>query len=296
MNCRLFRRSVALPLLLCSFAIAPLALIAQDNGDIGPPPILVIQREYLKPGKAGSLHDKTEAAFVQALANAKSTSHYFGMTSMSGPSRALYFSAFASLADWEKDNKNVEKDKALLAALDHASIADGELLSSYDQHVFMHRPELSLNEANLVGKRYFDIGRWEIKPGHEKEFEELVKMYMDGTKKAGLTTNWATYEIVYGTADGDVFLALTTRASLAEADADIANSKKFSDAVGEDGMNKIRELTRSAVKSQESNLFAINPKMSYVPESWVKGDDFWKVPVKKAEPKPAAAPAAKPTN
>ena len=41
---------------------------AQEMADgVTPPPkVLVIQREMLKPGKSGSLHQKTESAFVQA--------------------------------------------------------------------------------------------------------------------------------------------------------------------------------------------------------------------------------------
>ncbi len=298
MKFSLIPRSAALPLTLCLLFAAPLTSFAQMDG---PPAVLVSQREFLKPGKAGSLHERTESAFVKAMTEAKSTSHYFGMDSMSGPSRALYFSPYPSVAAWEQDNKTVQKNVALSAALDRAVIADGELLTSYDQTVFAHREDLSFNEGNLIGKRYFEIGRWEIKPGHGKEFEELVKLYMDGTKKAGIATNWATYEIVYGVAEGDVFIAITTLKTLAEADAELASNKQFADAIGEDGMKRIRELTRSAVKTQQTNLYAINPKMSFPPEEWIKAEpEFWKPKApaapKLAAAKPAAAPAAKLAN
>jgi hypothetical protein len=59
-------------------------------------------------------------------------------------------------------------------------------------------------------------------------------------------------------------------------------------AMGEDGMKKLEELSAASIESSETNLFAFNPKMSYVSDDWVKADpDFWK-------PKPAAAPAAAP--
>ena len=50
---------------------------AQENsGNSGsaanqPPKVLVITREFLKPGRAGEVHKKAEAAFVQAMSSAK---------------------------------------------------------------------------------------------------------------------------------------------------------------------------------------------------------------------------------
>jgi hypothetical protein len=44
----------------------------------------------------------------------------------------------------------------------------------------------------------------------------------------------------------------------------------------------------ASVDYSRSELFSINPKMSYVSDEWIKADpDFWK-------PKPIAKPAAKP--
>jgi hypothetical protein len=41
-------------------------------------------------------------------------------------------------------------------------------------------------------------------------------------------------------------------------------------------MQKLRDLTASTIESIESNLVQFNPKMSYVPDSWVKVDPaFW---------------------
>jgi hypothetical protein len=72
--------------MLLPFAFSPSpALNAQNAQEDGPPNVLVIQREYLKPGKGGMLHERSESAFVRAFANAKSDSHYFALDSLSGP-------------------------------------------------------------------------------------------------------------------------------------------------------------------------------------------------------------------
>ena len=64
--------------------------------DASPPKVLVIQREYLKPGKAGAIHVSSEANFVRAVTDAKWPTHYIAMDSMSGPTRALYMFAYDS--------------------------------------------------------------------------------------------------------------------------------------------------------------------------------------------------------
>jgi len=58
--------------------------------------------------------------------------------------------------------------------------------------------------------------------------------------------------------------------------------------MGEEGMKKLNELVAGTIESSRHNLFAFNPRMSYVADEWIKADpDYWK-------PKAAAAPAAKP--
>jgi hypothetical protein len=46
-------------------------------------------------------------------------------------------------------------------------------------------------------------------------------------------------------------------------------------------MKKMAELEAACVESRQTNLFFIDPKMSYPPEAFVKADpDFW-TPAKK---------------
>ena len=268
--------------LLIVSAVPP-SVQAQEDGRNGPPNVLVMQREMLKPGKSGSTHEQTERAFVQAMTAAKSTSHYFGMDSMSGPSRSLFFMGFNSFAAWEKDNHAIRDNASLAAAIDHASVVDGELLEKYEQNVFVLRPDMSLNMGNLLHMRYFEILRFDILPGHEHEWEDLVKMYVEGYKKAVPEAHWVTFELAYGVAEGGVFLVLNPMKSLEETDHNMANSKKFMDAMGPVGMKRLGELSAASIKSSQSNLFEFNPKISYPPDEWIKGEpEFWK-PVQPAK-------------
>lgn len=88
-------------------------MAAQDSADMqSPPKVLVIDREFTKPGKDGSIHEKSESAFVNALTAAKWPTHYFAMTSMSGRPRALFLFGYDSFAAWEKDNHDMQKNAA----------------------------------------------------------------------------------------------------------------------------------------------------------------------------------------
>jgi hypothetical protein len=264
------------------------AMVAQDMPP-GPPKVLVIQREWVKPGKTGSMHEKSESAFVNAMTAAKWPTHYFAASSLSGKSRVLFFVGYPSFEAWEKDNHAMEKNATLSAAIDRALVADGELLTDYQQDVFAYDPELSLHTGDIVHSRYFEISRYQVKPGHRAEFLELVKMYMEGYGKVSEHANWATFESYYGQDNGGVYIAISKMTSLAENDQFMGDDKKFADAMGPAGMKKVRELTAASIESTMTNLYEFSPKMSYVDDSWVQEDAFWK-PKAAVAPKKAAAP------
>src|SRR3954471_1320783 len=87
------------------FALAGGAVVAALDAASTPPKVLQITREWIKPGKSGMAHDKSEAAFVSAMNRAKVDGHYIALNSMSGKSRALYITRYPSFEAWEKDNK-----------------------------------------------------------------------------------------------------------------------------------------------------------------------------------------------
>jgi hypothetical protein len=249
----------------------------------GPPKVLQITREFIKPGKAGAIHDKSESNFVSAMARAKWPTHYFALSSMSGKSRALYLTGYDTFAAWEKDNKAIEKDKALTAELDRASVSDGELLDGLDQFVFTYDESMSLKPTkSIAGVRYFEVFTVHVKPGQMGKFHEMSHLIMDAHMKAGTSAHWDAFEIAYGGDDEFAFFSLDK--SMSEIDTGFAEDKQFRDALGEEGLKKLRDLEADCIESSSSELFSINPAQSYPPPEWVKADpDFWK---------PAAAPAA----
>jgi hypothetical protein len=252
--------------------------VAAAQESMGPPKVLVIQREFLKPGKGGAIHERSESAFVRAMSAAKWPTHYLGMESMSGATRALFLTGYPSFAAWEKDNLDTAKNTTLSASIDRAIVSDGDLLTSFDQGVFMYREEGSLRAGtvDLPRSRYFEISVFHVRPGHAKEWEDLVKLYKEGYEKVP-DAKWALFESVYGADNGGMFLVFNPMKSLAEVEQGFADLKKFVDALGENKMKQLGELTASCIESQQTNLFRFNPKISYPEDSWIKADpSFWR--------------------
>ena len=276
-------------LLLTFFLFAALGIAAaqeHSDGMMGPPPVLVVFREVLKPGKMGSTHEKSESAFVQAYARANWPTHYFAVDSLSGHPRSLFFTGYDSFAAWEKDSLATQKNAQLSAALDRAALADGDLLSEAELLVLRFDEKYSLRaDVDIAHMRYFEVGSYRVKPGHHHEWDEAVKLVKAAYEKIP-DAHWATFHAVYGTED-EGYAIFTPLKSLAEVDKSFMESKDFVTAMGEEGMKKLHELESSAIASTSSQLFQFNPRMSYPPDAWVKADpDFWK-------PKMAAAAAPK---
>ncbi len=279
----------------CLFLGMACVVSAQENSSMGghqPPKILTITREMVKPGKAGNAHDRTESMFVAAMAAAKWPTHYLAMDSVTGKSRTLFFTGYESFEAWEKDVLATMKNATLSAALDRANEADGALLDSFETSAFYFNAEQSMNAGvDIPHYRYFEIEVFVIRPGHEHEWDEAVKLVKDAYAKGIPDAHWAMYDEVYGMTGGE-HIVIVPMKSASEIDEAFAKNPKFMEAMGMDGMKRLGELSASAIQEQMTNLFVFSPKKSYVAEDWIKADpDFWKPKAmmggKKAEEKKA---------
>jgi len=282
---------ILLALTFCLTA-ATVASAQEKSMSMAPPKVLNVVREVLKPGKGGAAHERTESAFVRAMTAAKAPDHYFALDALTGPSRSLFLSGYDNFAEWEKIQREEQANSTLSDALDRAAQADGDLLQTYESSMYTLNPEQSNAGADgLAGARYFEIEVFRIKSGHEADWDAIVKMVIPALAKANPDDHWAMYDRVYG----GPFAAVVMRPlkSAAQIDQSFASDPKFVAAMGEDGMKKLSELSAAAIESSETNLFAINPRISYVgPDMMAADPSFWKVtrtaaPAKKPAEKPA---------
>jgi len=292
------RPIVCLSLLAAGLGIAA----AQDSSQMKPPAVIQINREWLKPGKSGAVHDRSEAAFVNLMNKGKLQGHYIALNSMTGKSRALYMTRYPSFEAWENDNKIFASNASLGAELDRAITADGEMLEGMDSAVLVYNENLSFHpRPDFSHARYYELTAFKVRMGHDKEFRDVTKMYKEACEKAGVGMHWGAYEVMYG-GDGGTYIMLTHRESLVEIDKERVESKKLMEAMGgEDAAAKMDQMFAAAVESARSELFTINPKQSYVDEATMKADaDFWKPKAPKsavaATAKPGPASATKPAS
>jgi hypothetical protein len=257
-----------------------------------PPKVIQIYRETVKPGKTAA-HEKVEAGWPRAFAKANSPTHYLAMTSVSGPTEAWFITGYGSLAAWEKDTQDNEKNPALSAELQRLSAEDGDLLSEGRSIVATYEPDMSYraNGINIGEMRYFYVTTMRIRPG--SSFSDMNKITLAAHEKANIPERWAVFHVTYGMPSG-TFLIFQPLKSLAEVDAfPTTHGQPYRDAVGEDGFKKLTEMAKSGIIVSETNIYALNPKMSYPSKETVAVDPAFWAPKPKA-PAPAKAAAAKP--
>jgi hypothetical protein len=292
------------------FALAVLALVASatvtvptaaaqtiyaDSATSGPPPVIQVFREEVKPGK-GPLHAKTEAAFVAAYKKANLKYYYLGTTSMTGPSEAWFFSAYGSMEDMEKANSAVEANKAVQAEIDRANVTDGDLLTGVRSTFLFYNPELSYRpNFNIGDYKYFMLDTVRLKPGHYEKFADLRKAVNAAHEKANLDEHMLVYNVGAGAPAGTV-MVFEPMKSLKEWDDSAKTHGKGSayyEAVGDDGRKMFNTFAREDQQFFVRDFLAFSPGMSFVSEKVIAANPtYWKPKTEMAKAT-AAKPAAK---
>lgn len=273
-----FGTLAAVCLLSAGFGLAASSTATAQNqaGGAPPPKILVIHQEFLKPGKAGAPHEKTESAFVQAMSAANSPEHYLAMNSFSGKPQTLFFLPYDSFAAVQKDNEAMMGNASLAQQFDSAQQADGELLTGYDVGVFVYQPDLSVNaRTDISHMRAMTITAIDIRPGHDEDWKKLAKLH-NSVYGNMPNAHWAVFHEVFGPHGGTRYIVLSAVASGAEMDQHGPAAEQAWSSASADQKKQIGDLESSTFKSITTNLFIFDPKMSYVQDSWKKADPaFW---------------------
>lgn len=264
------------------FLMAP-ALLAQ-GGPMPPPSLMMFVREEVKPGH-GAAHAVTESAWTRALVKGKSTDHYIGMNALTGPTEAWFIMGYGSYAEWEAKQNEFDKNPAIKKEVEKIAQQDGDHLTSARTFLGALRKDLSYGPPVEIGKmRYMRIRTFRVKQGQGKAFEEGVKLALGAYEKSHYQASFAFFEVVAGMGS-PTFVVLRPMKSLGEMDALDASDKAFQEALGEDGRKAMQKVFAETVNAVENQLFAFNPKLSFVGPSVMASDPaFW-------NPKPAEEPA-----
>ena len=276
-------------------------LIAQDKKtDSGPPKRLQLVIEEVKPGK-GTAHEKSEAAWLNTFLKTNIPSYGIGMTAMTGRNEAWFLNIMGDTwAQWDQWGKQMDANKVVAAELARASAVDGELINGSRTYYLDYVPEMSYRPDFKLGEmKLFMVDTVRVKPGHGREYVEIRKAVNAAHEKANMDEHMLVYRAGMG-ANGItyfIFEPMKSLASMDEVDKTHGEGSDYQKALGEDFQKTSREFALNGLASAESDVFAINPKMSYVSENTAKLDPgFWHPKTEVAKTKSAAggvAPAAK---
>lgn len=268
-------------------------------GDHAPPPIMQVETDDVKPYDQVP-YDKIAAEYGPVAAKAKLPG-WLALEALSGPPRAMYFFPYNSFEEMQSAEDVLMKSPAG-AQFKSFDAAEAPYVSEVHNIIWHYRDDLSNNAtgADLPHDRFWETIAFHIKPGHDMEYEDLMKVVQATYLKIGANIPWATFESEMGASD--TYLVLVPMKSLKEEDEGLARDKAFMDALGDEGMHHMDEVAREAYASVEDQLWEVNPKTSYPPPDWVSANpDFWApkamAPMAKEKPtmttpmKPAPKPA-----
>ncbi len=267
-------------------------LAAQTSASQMPPPVLNVFREEIKAGR-NAAHETLETGYVQAMAQAKWPVNALGMTSVSGTNEAWFLTGYESFAALEKDRQDTGKNLALQHRFDQLDQQDSEFRTGQRGMMAVYNKELSYHPERLMSglpkSRYFNVLTVRMRIGHNIEFNQAIRMYLEAMEKANIEGGSAAYQVLSGAPNG-TFLIFTAVKSLAEMDAGAARNQAIFAALGAENGPGLLKLFADSTLTTESTLFAFSPKMSYVSKEWAAADpDFW-TPKTRMAARPAAAP------
>ena len=286
-------RGTILPLLGLLTA-APVAAVAQ-TADSGPPPVLVIGREEVKPGKM-TAHEKVSTAYAALFAKANPDESWLGLTPISGEDSAvLFLEGFPSFAAAETNHIKLEaalaQSAALKAEMDRLDGQSGDMKNSSRTAWFVYRPALSYHApkmGDVAKSRLVSVTTYRVKPGRIPDWNDYVKVLNAARDKAG--ASWissAGYQSQVGMAAG-TFVNFVFHRTMAELDENVAKAderqKAIDAALGGDQVVKMRRelISEVLVENPTTNLYVISRGESHPSATFAAADpDFW-------TPKPAA--------
>lgn len=269
----------ALRIAFCLLVLFPAgSFIRAQQAQASPPAILEIYRDPVKPGKMAE-YTRVEGEAALACARA-STWPYMAIQSITGPQTEVwYMEGFESYAAVERSGEPFVRNAALSADLGRVAEAKTNLVSD-PRVVFAHyRDDLSGSGVGLVQPRtrFFTVTVATVKPGHEREFEEIHRTLRIVRQRANAADDRVVYQVVSGMPN-NIYLIFSAYRSLQIAGNSLDPPvDDYSSDVDDSARSRLDEDVRISVVSAETWLFSVNPAISNPAGEWIVDDpEFWK--------------------
>lgn len=298
---------LVLAISLLASGLSPVRSQVQDH--MSPPPVLLIVREDIKPGKMPA-HNKHSASFVQIFGRLQTPSYRIALVPVAGSeNEVVYITPLKTFAELEQTQRDTDKKMsgasgATRAELDRLEKEAPDLHAGMRDMFTVYRPELSYNAGfDITKMRYFAVTTVRVRPGQEDQYAEYLRTLTNAARdKAKAELHIAVFQVIAG-APSTTYMFFRPMKSLAEYDLRIG--PRVREAMTEDQRKKADKMTSESVVFSETSVYAFNPQMSYVPKDFAAGDPtFWnpkpeapavpKRTTKKKTAKQTTAPAANP--
>ncbi len=236
--------------------------------------------EQIASGKY-ELYGKVLAQYRDATTATAPDTYWIAAMPITGDSgRVTYVTFHDNMASVEKmiiafekvDQAAAAKNTSFTAQAAEATAAGSHwALAEYNKE-FSYRPDM-VPVANTL---WWASSVFNLKPGCEYEFGDVVKQVADLHKKAGDNEHWIAYNIRAGYPEPSV-LFVTTLRSLAELDQEpsAATKELFESAPMKQMLQKIG---KECISHIESNYSRVDPKLSRVSQQTIAANpDFWTI-------------------
>ncbi len=279
----------AVVILLSAFAQA----FAQDPAMHGPPKVLYIVREDIKPGLMDA-HSKHSASFANIFRTLGTPNYRIALVPVAGSeNEVVYITGCDSFKDLEDILNGTDKMMSAASGGTKAELdrlnKEAPLLHAAMRDMFAaFRPELSFNPGvDVRTMRYFSITTVRVRPGHDAQYADYItKLVNVARQKAKLDSlHIAAFQVVSGSQAG-TYMFFRPMKSLAEFDEN--TGMKMRAAMSDDMKKDVDKTAGDAIMSSETSTYWMTPAMSYVTKDMAAGDPaFW-------NPKPATMPKPRP--
>jgi hypothetical protein len=280
-----------LSLFILIFFAAP--ALAQETPQMGPPKVLLIVREEIKPGMMPA-HTRHSADFVQVFNQLNTSNHRIAMVPVAGnENEVLYVTAAQSFAEIETINRSTDQkmgsaNGTMRVKLDALEKEAPGMHAAMRDMLAVYRPELSFNPGvNIAQMRYFTITTTRIRPGFDSVYAEYVQKLINVARQKAKADDLhvAVFQVISG-APGGTYMIFRPMKSLAELDNPVG--MKVRAAMTDDQRKDADKAVREAIMSSDVTTYAFAPGMSFVDRQFAAMDpSFW-------SPKPQAAVRPKP--
>jgi hypothetical protein len=266
-------------------------VLAQTPERQGPPPVVLIVREDIKPGMMGT-HNRHSAEFAGIFNKLQSPNHRIALVPVAGSENEVIYltgaGTFAELEGMQKatDDKMSAASGNMKADLDRLDKEAPALHAGMRDMLAVLRPEYGYGAAvELPTMRYMAVTTVRLRPGQEDQYAELLKLQKAARDKAKAELHIAAFQVIAGTPNTTLMFFRPMK-SLAEYDLRIG--PRVREAMSEDQQKKVDKLAADSIVFTETSVYAFSPQMSYVSKEMIAGDPaFWNRKAEMAvKPKP----------